>query len=328
MNTVRTYDFSVLGNAVVDGIAHVDDALLAKFNLKKGDSNTLSHGQMMDLAASITVEHFRAGGAGANTAYTLAKLKSRVAFLGLVGMEPTGRFFTEDMLNVGVTMMPPSPTSKTTDIFTLLSADGIRTMVQSLPPPPSTDDSWVDDRLIEQSRHLIIESYVAASHPAAVDYAAKAASRHGVKLVISLASPRAVQAAMVVLTDMILTHDALVIGNQCEWEVLIQGNDAHTAKRLERIERVISRSGNGAAYYAANHGPVVDSPTQPIPKPMDLSGAGDAFAAGFLHVFTGGGSAQLALQQGHQLGRAVVLQLGPRLMSVPNLTDVTVPFSD
>lgn len=325
MNASRTYDFAVLGNAVVDGIAHVDDALLAKFNLRRGDSNTLSHGQMIDLATHVTVEHFRAGGAGANTAYTLAKLKSRVAFLGQVGTEPTGRFFSEDMLGAGVTMTPPNSANKTTDIFTLLTGDGMRTMVQSLPPPPSADDSWIDDALIEQSRHLVVEAYVAASHPAAVDYAAKAASQHGVKLVVSLASPRAVQAAMTLLTDIILAHDALVIGNHGEWDVLMQGNDAHTAKRLEEIERVITRSGNGATYYAAHHGPVVDSPTQPIPKPMDLSGAGDAFAAGFLHVFTGGGSAQLALQQGHQLGRAVVLQLGPRLLSFP---DVNVPFSD
>ena len=81
---------------------------------------------------------------------------------------------------------------------------------------------------------------------------------------------------------------------------------------MEKTPRVITRSGEGATYYSAD-GKVVDSPTQAIPKPTDLSGAGDAFAAGFLHNFIGGGSPNLALAQGHQLGRAVVLQLGPRL---------------
>lgn len=329
MNTTRPtkpqFNFAVLGNAVVDGIAHVDEAVLARFGLHKGDSNTLSHAQMLELSGAITVEQFRAGGAGANTAYTLARLGSRVAFLGQIGIEPTGRFFVEDMISAGVTLTPPMATCRTADIFTLVSSDGVRTMVQSLPPPPSSDDSWIDDSLIEQSKHLIIESYIAGSHPAAADYAAKVAARGGARLVLSLASPRAVQAAQLILTDLILTYAPLVIGNQAEWEILLTGNDAHTAKKLTGTERVITRSGNGAAYYAANNGPVVDSPTQPIPKPTDLSGAGDAFAAGFLHVFTGGGSAQLALQQGHQLGRAVVLQLGPRLQNVP---EVTLPHSD
>ena len=310
---------------MVDGIAHADDDLINKFGLHKGDSNTLSHAQMLDLSAQITVEQFRSGGAGANTAYTLAKLGSRVVFLGQIGVEPTGRFFVEDMLNAGITLTPPMATSRTTDIFTLLSDDGMRTMVQCLPPPPSSDDSWIDDNLIEQSNHLIIESYVAGSHPAAADYAAKLASRVNSRLILSLASPRAVQASVPVLTDMIVTHNPLVIGNQSEWDVLLNSNDPHTVKHLNAVERVITRSGNGAAYYAAKGGPVVDSPTQPIPRPTDLTGAGDAFAAGFLHVFTGGGSAQLALQQGHQLGRAVVLQLGPRLQTVP---EVTVPHSD
>lgn len=324
MNSARPYSFAVLGNAVVDGIAHVEESLLAKFGLSKGDSNTLSHALMMDLSAAITVEQFRAGGAGANTAYTLAKLGSRVVFLGQIGVEPTGRFFVEDMLAAGITLTPPMVTSRTTDIFTLVTSDGARTMVQCLPPPPSADDSWIDDSLIEQSQYLIIESYAAASYPAAVEYAAKHANHNGTRVILTLASRRAVQAALPVLTDIILTYNPLIIGNQQEWEILLKGNDPHTAKKLELAERVITRSGNGAAYYAAEGGPVVDSPTQPIPKPTDLSGAGDAFAAGFLHIFTGGGSPQLALQQGHQLGRAVVLQLGPRLQAVP---DVASPIS-
>jgi sugar/nucleoside kinase (ribokinase family) len=325
MSSSQSYSYAVLGNAVVDGIAHVEDGLLAQFGLHKGDSNTLSHAQMLDLSNAITVEQFRAGGAGANTAYTLAKLGSRVAFIGQIGGDPTGRFFVEDLIAAGITLTPPSSTSRTTDIFTLLSSDGIRTMVQCLPPPPSSDDSWIDDNLIEQSQHLLIESYVIASHPAAVDYATKLANRNGKRLVVSLASPRAVQASLTMLTDIILTHSPLVIGNQAEWDVLLKGNDARTAKKLEQTERVITRSGNGAAYYSANGGAVVDSPTQPIPRPTDLSGAGDAFAAGFLHVFMGGGSPQLALQNGHQLGRAVVLQLGPRLQSVP---EASLPQTD
>lgn len=329
MTPTRTYNFAVFGNAVVDAIAHVDEAMLNRFSLHKGDSNTLSHAQMIELSSQIAVEQFRAGGAGANSAYTLARLGSRVAFLGLVGNDPTGRFFVEDMIAAGITLTPPNPQHRTTEVFTLLTPDGTRTMVQSLPAPPSPDDSWVEDPLIEQSAHLLIEAYAAAAYPAAAEYAVKTAANAGTRIILSLASPRAVQAALPTLTDMIGEYQPLVIGNAAEWDVLMNNADPHTAKRLMQTERVITRSGNGAAYYTANGGPVVDSPTQPIPKPTDLSGAGDAFAAGFLHVFTGGGSPQLALQQGHQLGRAVVLQLGPRLLSFPSdVAPETTPHHD
>lgn len=308
----KLFTFAVLGNAVVDAIAHADDTLLARFNLQKGDSNTLSHAAMLELSAAVEVEQFRPGGSSANTAYTLSKLGSRVCFLGLIGQDPTGRHFAEDLVSAGVTVTPPNANHRTVEVFTLLSADGTRTMVQSAPAMPSSDDSWVDDGLIEQSSNLIIGAYACGSHPAACEYAARVAHAAGNKLILSLASPRAVQAAASTLVEMIATYQPLVIGHRNEWQHLIEAADAHTAKRMETTARVITRSGEGATYYGTD-GKAVDSPTQPIPKPTDLSGAGDAFAAGFLHVLMGGGSPTLALAQGHQLGRAVVLSLGPRL---------------
>lgn len=312
----RLYAFSVLGNAVVDAIAHVDASVLEQFDLHKGDSNTLSHTRMLELSSQVTVEQFRPGGAGANTAYTLAKLGRRVCFLGLIGGDPSGRLFAEDMVNAGVTVTPPKSGQRSTEVFILLTPDGTRTMVQSAPSMPSTDDSWVEDHLIEQSDHLLLEAYTCGTHPAACEYAAKVAFQSGTKLVLSLASRRAVQAASSTLIDLITTYQPLVIGNKDEWQILLETADPRTAAKMEKIERVITRSGEGATYYD-EEGRAVDSPTQPIPRPTDVSGAGDAFAAGFLHVFCGGGSPNMALAQGHQLGRAVVLSLGPRLAN-PN----------
>jgi sugar/nucleoside kinase (ribokinase family) len=267
---------------------------------------------MLELSAVVEVEQFRPGGSVANTSYTLSRLGSRVCFLGLIGQDPTGRHFAEDLVAAGVTVTPPTANHRTTEVFTLLGADGTRTMVQSAPAMPSGDDSWVDDGLIEQSSNLILESYACGSHPAACEYAARVAHAAGNRLIISLASRRGVQSALSTLVELIATYQPLVVGNVKEWDDLIASADPHTSARMESTPRVVTRSGLGATYYA--EGKVMDSPCQPIPKPTDLSGAGDAFAAGFLHTLMGGGSPSLALAQGHQLGRAVVLSLGPRLI--------------
>jgi sugar/nucleoside kinase (ribokinase family) len=312
----KAYQFAVLGNAVVDAIAPATEALLAEHLLKKGDSNTLSHPAMLKLAEGITIQQFRSGGSAANTAYTLGKLGARTCFVGKIGQDPTGRHFASDLVQAGVTVTPSHPNHRTSEVFILLTPDGVRTMAQTQPPEPSPDDAWVDEGLIEQSACLILGAYGLGTFPAAASFAAKTAAKAGAQLVVSLASPRAVQGAGVLLVELITTHQPLVIGNKAEWETLLNLTDAHTAAALEKTPRVITRSGEGATYYDG-HGLVVDSPTQPIPRPADMSGAGDAFAAGFLHTFMGGGSPQLALQHGHQLGRATVLQLGPRLLNVP-----------
>lgn len=314
----KLYQFAVLGNAVVDAIAPATDALLAAHNLIKGDSNTLSHPAMLELAATITIQQFRSGGSAANTAYTLGKLGARVCFVGKIGQDPTGRHFANDLVQAGVTVTPGHANHRTGEVFILLTPDGLRTMAQTQSAEPSPDDSWVDEGLIEQSACLIIGAYAAGSFPAAASFAAATAAKAGGRVVLSLASPKAVQGSANLLIDLMLSYHPLVIGNQGEWATLLGLTDPHTVARLEKTPRVITRSGAGAAYYDGQ-GLVIDSPTQPIPRPADMTGAGDAFAAGFLHTFMGGGSPQLALQHGHQLGRATVLQLGPRLLTLPHL---------
>jgi sugar/nucleoside kinase (ribokinase family) len=330
MNTPpKPFQFAVLGNAVVDAIAPANDALLAAHKLMKGDSNVLSHPEMLKLTAAITVQQFRSGGSAANTAYTLGKLGARVCFIGKIGQDPTGRHFAADLVQAGVTVTPGHANHRTGEVFVLLTPDGLRTMAQTQPAEPSPDDAWVDESLIEQSACLVLGAYATGSFPAATAFAATTAAKSGAKLVLSLASPKAVQGAANLLTDLILSHHPLVIGNQSEWATLLSLADPHTAKNLEKTPRVITRSGNGATYFDGQ-GLAVDSPTQAIPRPADMTGAGDAFAAGFLHTFMGGGSPQLALQHGHQLGRAMVLQLGPRLLQVPSLAtrSAEMPHSD
>lgn len=320
MSAKRPYQFSILGNAVVDAIARVDDAFLASHTLRKGDSNTVSPAEMLALSSTVDVQQFRSGGSAANTAYTLAKLGARVAFLGLIGEDPTGRFFAEELVAAGITVLPPTPRHRTVEVFTLLTPDGERTMVQSQPPIPNTDDTWVDETLIEQSAYLVLEAYAMANTPAAIEFAARTAAQHGTKLVVSLSARRAVQASLPLLTDLALAYKPFIIGHATEWQMLLDGNDPHTADRLNACPRVLTRSGDGASFRDTD-GTLTDSLTQPIATPVDVSGAGDAFAAGFLYTFTGGGSAQLALQAGNQLGRKLVLQLGPRLQSLPELAD-------
>lgn len=306
------FAFAVLGNAVVDAVAEVDDALLQQFSLKKGDSNTLALPQMLGLTAAVTVREFRPGGSAANTAYTLGKLGHTVVFLGLIGDDPTGRFFHDDLVSAGVTVTPPRSGYRTTEVFTLVTPDGARTMVQGAPPPPSPDDTWLDESLIGQSAYMLLGAYAAGNWPAATVLAAETAAQAGVPLAISLASPRAVLASANTLVDLIITHHPLVMGHTTEWQLLKTVSDAHTGERLDKTARVLTQSGTGASFVTVE-GHTIDHATEKLATPKDVSGAGDAFAAGFLHARAKGLDPAAALACGHALGLALVQQLGPRL---------------
>jgi sugar/nucleoside kinase (ribokinase family) len=306
------FAFAVLGNAVVDAVAQVEEPLLQQFSLKKGDSNTLALPQMLALTAAVNVREFRPGGSAANTAYTLGKLGHAVVFLGLIGDDPTGRFFHDDLVSVGVTVTPPRAGHRTTEVFTLVTPDGARTMVQGAPPPPSPDDTWLDESLIGQSAYVLLGAYAAGNWPAATVLAAETAAQAGIPLAISLASPRAVLASANTLVDVIVTHRPLVMGHTTEWQLLQTICDPHTGERLEKTARVLTHSGAGARYVTAeNH--TIDFASEKMATPKDVSGAGDAFAAGFLHARAKGHDPATALACGHALGLALVQQLGPRL---------------
>lgn len=304
--------FAILGNAVVDALSHVDDAVLAQFKLTKGDSNILPTAQMLSLSAAVPMESFRSGGSAANTAYTLARLGHRVSFLGKMGSEPAGRHFFEDMVQAGITLTSPSVTARTTEIFILISEDGARTIVQPQPQPSDADDAWVNETFIEQADWLVVEGYAAIQHAGAARFAGMHAAQYGKNIALQLPSPHVVSKGASELLYHVDAGITLLLANQHEFAALYEAANTAQRKRLDETPRVITHSGEGASFHDGR-GNRVDVATQPIPRPADSTGAGDAFAAGFLAVYANGGEPAEAIKRGHQLGRAVIQQFGPRL---------------
>jgi sugar/nucleoside kinase (ribokinase family) len=301
--------FAVLGNAVVDCVARVPDAVLEQFRLPKGDAVVLPRAQFLTLSAAVPGEAFQSGGASANMAWTLGKLGHSVAFLGQVGNDPAGQHFAADMLAAGVALPAlPQPTLRTLEVFALITPDGTRTLVQPQPPEPSTDDTWVHEAALEGADWLCISAYTCHSHPAAVRFAVAQARRLGTPVALLLGSPHAVRDARALLLSLLEHGVQLVLGNEQEFALL--GADSWPG-----TTSIITHSARGATAQLAS-GQVIECPVAPVAKPTDRTGAGDAFVAGFLASWNGQSSAhQLedALRRGHMLARACVQHMGARL---------------
>lgn len=311
--------FAVLGNPVVDAISHLSDEQLTDLRLNKGDANTLDHTAMFGIGAKVEVELFQSGGAAGNLAYTLSKLGHAVCFLGPVGTDPAGRHFFTEMVGAGLALNTPKVGYRTTELFVLLTPDGARTMVQPQPPAPSDDDAWLDENLLAGAEWLVIEGYVARDWPAAATNALALAKQHGGRVALPLPAPQACAAAAPALLNLVEQGVDLIIGNVKEYEALVSKASATQKKALEATTRVVTHGGDGAELIpAGGNGAIRESATKVL-TPRDNTGAGDAFAAGFLAVYAAGGEPAEALRKGNALGAAAVQHLGPRL---PNPQEV------
>lgn len=307
---------SILGNAIVDGFARVDEAVLRRHKLEKRGYNRLAAPDFFNLCADVEVEAYAAGGTAANVAYTLGKLGVEVSFLGRFGNDAAGQVFFDELVAAGVRTQAPDSTAKTMEIFVLITPDGQRTFV-TLGTTAPMNNSWVQSENIETADWLLVEGYLLSGQVSAVHYALQVARENGVKIALSLASESVLAVAEEALIEIITEGVDLIIGDTVETAALTHmlAHSSGAQAAFNKTPRVTTHSGDGATFYDAAAQPTF-VPTEKIDTPIDVTGAGDAFAAGFLNRYMAGTTAEQALNAGHKLARKVIMQIGGRIKDI------------
>ena len=301
----------VIGNAVVDGFARVEESLFKMHNLNKADSNYLTHDQFMHFNEDVMIEHFSAGGASANLAWTLSQLDTQVTFFGRVGDDPAGRFFYQEMQEAGVKMPPPDPTARTFQIFVLNTPDGERSFVKPETTAKLTPQ-WVAGPALEEAEVLVIEGFLLLDQQDAVRTLLAHAKETQKKVVLTLAPPMIIQNSKDMFEEVLLSGVDLLFTDDAEYKALEINVAPEIWSIVNKTPRVITHGPKGAAYVDKT-GEETFVPTIRVENPLDVTGAGDNFAAGFLCQWLAGESPEHALKAGHALGYQVIQQTGARL---------------
>jgi sugar/nucleoside kinase (ribokinase family) len=319
------YDITIIGNAPVDNLFHVDDALLKTYALKKGDWQKLPVATYDALTADLTSRGIHnemiPGGSGANTAWHLSRMGRKVFFAGLVGDDAAGVLFHQSMTDAGVDMTPPVAGLATFVLICLVTPDGERTFVSNGLTPDFTPED-VPEHIVAQSRYLMLEGYLLGTGFPALLHAAHLGDKHGAKLILTLAAPSFVNQFFENLATLLREdHTNLFFANDKELDAL--RNQMHnitdpdvmgkTLNALYLTNHVVTHGAQGAEYYhnGSSHGLV--KPQLRVPQVLDATGAGDAFAAGFLHVWLADPTnVAEAIQAGHTLAGKVIAHLGAR----------------
>jgi sugar/nucleoside kinase (ribokinase family) len=316
--TAKRYDVLALGNAIVDVIATAEEDFLATHGLVKGSMALIDEARAEALYAAMGPGKVVSGGSAANTIAGIASFGGRGAFIGKVRDDELGRLYRHDLTALGVGFDTPAASEgpATARCFVIVTPDGERTMSTYLGACQNLTPADVDEATVASADIVYLEGYL-WDPPAAKDAFRKAselAHRAGGRVALSLSDSFCVDRYRDEFTGLIRNRTVdLVFANEHELKSLYQTGDfdaAMQALRAENVLAVVTRSENGV--LAVTPDGIVAEPVFPVERVVDATGAGDLFAAGFLHGLTSGREVRDCLRLGALAAAEIISHVGAR----------------
>ncbi|MEN0076122.1 MAG: adenosine kinase [Paracraurococcus sp.] len=279
-------DILGIGNAIVDVLARAEDAFLEAHNLVKGAMRLVGAEEAEALYAAMGPGTESSGGSAGNTCAVAAALGARVGFLGKVADDQLGRVFAHDIRAAGV-HFPTAPLAggaPTARCLILVTPDAQRTMNTYLGACVDFSAADVDEAEVARARVLYMEGYLfdPPAAQAAFLEAARIAHRHGRKVALSLSDSFCVERHRQAFRRLVREEVDILFANESELLALYETTDFEAAARLAAGEvglAALTRSAQGSLILAgAERHEIAAVPTRVV----DTTGAGDAYAAGFL----------------------------------------------
>ncbi len=291
--TNASYDVVGIGNAIVDVIAHADDAFLEAEGLPKGAMTLIDTDQAEALYAKMAPGIEASGGSAANTMAGIASLGGSGAFFGKVRDDQLGEVFRHDIRAIGVDFDSPAATDgpPTARCLILVTPDAQRTMNTFLGACVDLGPEDVDPDTVKAAQVTYLEGYL-WDPPRAKEAFVKAAEiAHGAgrKVALSLSDPFCVDRHRAEFRDLVDGHVDILFANEEEIKSLYEADSFDAALQEVRGKceiAALTRSEKGSVIVAGDEMHVVDA--EPVEKVVDTTGAGDLYAAGFLFGVTHG----------------------------------------
>jgi sugar/nucleoside kinase (ribokinase family) len=310
-------DVTGMGNAIVDVLCHANDAALAQAGLVKGTMALVDENRARELYAKMGPGMEISGGSAANTMAGIASLGGRAAYIGKVRDDQLGEVFSHDLRAVGVSFAtrPTTHGPSTARCLILVTPDAQRTMSTFLGACRELGPEDVDEKLIERSKVTYMEGYLwdPAGAKEAFLKASRIAERAGRKTALSLSDPFCVERHKKELLELVDQHIDILFANEHEICALYDAphiEDAMAAVRGRCEVIALTLSAKGSVVLVGHETFAVAA--ERVPKVVDTTGAGDLYAAGFLHGYTNGRSPAECGRLGAICAAEVITHVGAR----------------
>ncbi len=311
-----------IGNALVDILASVNDTFLDEHDLNKSTMHLTENDKQELILRDLKKTTIASGGSVANTIATLGQLGCDAAFIGQITDDKWGVFFEQDMQDLGIetklNILKSDEERVSGTSVILITPDGERTMNTNLGVSSLINKSCLDNDIINNSKMLYLEGYLYDSLEAkeTINLSVLMAIKQSSKIALSLSDAFCVDRHRVAFKDLISNIDIL-LANESEICSLFEIDNQHL--NIEMISEfknelppmvAITQSERGATIIENNE--IFCIPTVPVISPIDLTGAGDQFAAGFLFGLINGFNSKKSGDIGIHLALEIISRIGPR----------------
>ena len=304
-----------IGNAIIDVICKVDESFLTKNNLTKGTMKLVfDEKEFKNILANLKVEKTISGGSVANSIVGLSQLKNDVGFIGKISDDNFGKKYEKGLKeeNVNYFYEKQKESLPTGTCLILVTPDSERTMCTFLGIAGKINENDVDEKIIKKSKLIFLEGYLwDEGEP---KKAFEKAIKNSNKVAMSLSDLFCVERHKQNFLDLVREKLDLTFANESEIMALINArnfNDVITFAKEIKKHIVVTRGDKGAMSIFEDK--IIEVNAYKNLSIKDLTGAGDHFAAGYLHGFINNFSAEQCLEQGTKLSSKVIQQIGARL---------------
>jgi sugar/nucleoside kinase (ribokinase family) len=303
-----------IGNAIVDVICKVDDQYLINNNLTKSTMKLVDENEFKKLLSTLKIEETVSGGSVANSIVGLSQLGNDVGFIGKVNADKLGQKYEEGLTKEKVKYFynKKDEVSPTGTCLILITPDAERTMVTFLGIAGKINQYDINKKAIQESEMIFLEGYLWDEGEPKSAFG-KAMSISNTKA-MSLSDQFCVERHKGDFLDLVKNKLDITFANEQEIKSLIDAKNFEDiidfGKQIGKL-LIITRGERGS--IAIKNQEIVECQSKPNLKIVDLTGAGDLFAAGFLHGLINNISTKECLEKGTEMSSKIIQKVGARL---------------
>lgn len=303
-----------IGNAIIDVLCKVTDEYLATNSLTKGTMKLVDEAEFNKLLSSLNIEETVSGGSIANSIVGLSQLGNSVGFVGKINNDDLGQKYEDGLKkeNVKYLYNKKNEPLKTGTCLILITPDSERTMCTFLGTAGKISEKDIPEKLLKNAEIVFLEGYLwDKGEP---QKAFNKSIVNSKKTAMSLSDIFCVERHKENFLDLIKNKVDVIFANEREIISLINAKnfeDAISFAKITAKDIVITRGEKGAV--SINKGKVLYCDSNKNLDIKDLTGAGDLFAAGYLHGYLNDYSFEECLQKGTDLSSKIIEKIGARL---------------
>ena len=307
-----------IGNAIVDVFVKVDDNFLLKNNLIKGSMKLIEKQEFESLKSTIKIEKIEAGGSVANTMAGIAYLEGFPSFIGKINSDEFGQIYKKSLekINVSFLYSEKGENLATGVSIIFITPDSERTMCTYLGISSQLSKNDINEDYIKNYEIIFLEGYLwdKGMSEEMFKHVIQLAKKNNIKIAMSLSDIFCVTRHREDFFKLLKNDLSILIGNENEINELMKKNNLlDSMNELKNINKliVITRSENGSVAILNNE--ITNCESIKVDKVLDLTGAGDLFAAGFLKEYLDKSPIKKCLQKGSELAAEIIQKIGARL---------------